>query len=233
MLAENIRIVREKIAEKCLESGRNPSEITLIAVSKTLPISMISGAFQNGILHFGENKAQEFRDKSSEVTDPVIWHFIGHLQNNKVKYVVGKAEYIHSVDSLSLVNEISDRALKIGVKQKILLEAKTSSEDEKFGLITYDDVLKVVEFCYNNPGLELSGLMTMAPYTNDENEIRNCFSGLRNLKEKLKNEGFDLKNLSMGMTNDFEIAIEEGATMLRIGTAIFGLRDPKKTWKDK
>ncbi|MFH1194624.1 MAG: YggS family pyridoxal phosphate-dependent enzyme [bacterium] len=233
MLAENLRILHEKIAEKCLESGRNPSEITLIAVSKTMPVSMISDAFENGLLHFGENKAQEFRDKSILVGKPVIWHFIGHLQNNKVKYVVGKAEFIHSVDSKSLASEIADRALKIGIKQKILIEVKTSSDVEKFGISNFENVIEVVKFCYDNPGLELSGLMTMAPYTDDENEIRNCFSRLRILKEKLNSEGYNLKNLSMGMTNDFGIAIEEGATMLRIGTAIFGERDSQLTWKDK
>lgn len=233
MLAENIRILNEKIAERCSKTGRNSSEITLIAVSKTMPVSLISEAYAAGLSNFGENKAQEFRDKSAEITLPLTWHFVGHLQNNKVKYVAGKSEFIHSVDSLNLASFMADYCSNLGIRQKILIEVNTSSEETKFGLHSFEQVLQVADFCRNNPSLELSGLMTMAPFTDKEVIIRNCFSGLRSLKEKLVYEGIDLTHLSMGMTNDFEFAIDEGSTMLRIGTAIFGERNPALGWRDK
>ena len=224
MIRENHEILEEKITRKCLETGRTREEITLIAVSKTNPPEVVKEAFESGLLHFGENKAQEFRDKVELVTDPVFWHFIGHLQSNKVKYVIGAAEYIHSVDSLKIAEEINSRAGKIKKMQKILLEINTSNEDAKFGLHDEKEIIHILEYCKNSEFLVPVGLMTMAPFVEDEKVIRNCFMNLRLLKEKLNERGFGLKELSMGMTNDFEIAIEEGATMLRIGSAIFGNR---------
>ncbi len=225
MIAERIKIVEKKIDEACTRAGRNRSEITLIAVSKTQPNEAIIEAFNYGIKDFGENKAQEFKRKTDEIKEKITWHFIGHLQTNKVKDVVKSAEFIHSVDSLKLAKEINKRAAKIDKKQKILLEINTSGEESKFGLRNEDEIWELAEFCSGAANLELVGLMTMAPFVSDEETIRNCFRSLKNLKEKLNLSGFAVSELSMGMTNDYEIAIEEGATMLRIGTAIFGSRN--------
>lgn len=225
MIAQNYKLVEEKIAETCEKSGRNRDEIKLIAVSKTMPVSVIEEAFKVGFSNFGENKAQELRDKSSEINLDLNWHFIGHLQSNKVKYVIEPAEYIHSVDSNKLADEIQKRAASIEKVQKILIEVNTSGEDSKFGLSEFDDVLKLIEYCDSLSNVEVCGLMTMAPYTDNEVILRSCFSKLRDLKEKINSNDFRINELSMGMTNDYEIAIEEGATMLRIGTAIFGERN--------
>ncbi len=224
MIAENLKKVEDKIAESCIKCGRNRSEIRLIAVSKTQPIEVIREAINTGIKDFGENKAQELRDKSELFTENFNWHFIGHLQTNKIKYVIKSAEFIHAVDSVKLADEINRKSKEINKNQKVLLEIKTSDEATKFGLADEKEIFETAQFCKNSSNLDLVGLMTMAPYTDDENVIRNCFIELRRLKEKLNKNGFALSELSMGMTNDYTIAIEEGATMLRIGTAIFGDR---------
>ncbi|MBE0538345.1 MAG: YggS family pyridoxal phosphate-dependent enzyme [Ignavibacterium sp.] len=231
MITENIRHLRESIAAKCAEFKRNPKEIRLIAVSKFFGVDAISEANRLGITDFGENKAQELRDKYEILGDKVTWHFIGNLQKNKVKYAIKAATYIHSVDSLALADEINNQAGKLNKVQKILLEVKTSSEETKSGLSDEEEVLKLVNHCSNLPNVELVGLMTMAAFTDDERIIRQSFSDLRKLKDEINKNGFDLSELSMGMTNDYEIAIEEGATMLRIGSAIFGQRDITKDWR--
>lgn len=225
MLENNIKIVWDKINNTCSKCGRNVSELKLIGVSKTQPIELISEAFNIGIKNFGENKAQELKQKAEQINYNVVWHFIGHLQTNKVKYIINHAEFIHSVDSIKLAEEINSKAEKINKKQKILLEIKTSEEESKFGLQNEDEVFKILEFCKTKKNIEVVGLMTMAPFTDDEKQIRKSFSSLRLLKDKINSIGYNLNELSMGMTNDFEIAIEEGATMLRIGTAIFGQRN--------
>lgn len=224
MILENLRKVEEKIAGKCAGSGRDRREISLIAVSKTQPIEIINDALKAGVVNLGENKAQEFRDKSELITGNFQWHFIGHLQTNKVKYVIKAADFIHSIESVKLAEEINRKAEQINKKQKILLEIKTSDETSKLGLWNEKEIFEVGEFCRSCSNLDLVGLMTMAPFTDDMKMIRNCFIKLRVMKEKLNQSGFTLTELSMGMTNDYEIAIEEGATMLRIGTAIFGDR---------
>ena len=224
MIAENLKKIEAEIAETCIKCGRNRSEIRLIAVSKTQPVEVIKDALNAGINNLGENKAQELRDKSELITGDFQWHFIGHLQTNKVKYVIKAAEFIHAVDSVKLTEEINRKSKEINKNQKVLLEIKTSDEATKFGLADEKEIFETARFCKNSSNLDLIGLMTMAPYTDDENVIRNCFIELRWLKEKLNKNGFALSELSMGMTNDFKIAIEEGATMLRIGTAIFGNR---------
>ncbi len=225
MLQKNIKIVEDRIAERCLKSGRKIEEITLVAVSKLNPVSAILDAFNNGIKHFGENKAQELRDKAEEIKADLRWHFIGHLQTNKVKYVARSAELIHSVDSIKLAKEIQKRAEIENKIQKVLLEIKTSEEATKFGITDEKTLIQLLEFIGNTDNVEAVGLMTMAPYTGDEKVVRDCFSSLYRLKEKMTTRGFMLEHLSMGMTNDFEYAIEEGATILRIGTAIFGERN--------
>jgi len=231
MIAENIQHLTEKITDKCDEFRRNPKEIKLIAVSKFFGLDAINEVNRLGITDFGENKAQELRDKYEILGDKVTWHFIGTLQRNKVRYAVKAATYIHSVDSSMLADEINNQAQKINKVQKILLEVKTSSEDSKSGLTTEAEVLSLAKHCSTLSNIELVGLMTMAPYTDDVKIIRKSFVDLRNLKDKINQKGFDLRELSMGMTNDYQIAIEEGATMLRIGSAIFGQRDTTKDWR--
>ena len=231
MIAENIRHLIERIAAKCAEFKRNPQEIRLIAVSKFFGPDAISEANRLGITDFGENKAQGLRDKYEILGDKVTWHFIGTLQRNKVKYAVKSASFIHSVDSTMLAVDINKEAKKLNKIQKILLEVKTSFEESKSGLSNYTEVLELVNHCSTLSNIELVGLMTMAPFTNDEGIIRKSFSDLRKLKVEINKNGFDLRELSMGMTNDYEIAIEEGATMLRIGSAIFGQRDTTKDWR--
>ena len=225
MVQENLNILEERIFNKCNSCGRDRSEITLIAVSKTQPVSLIEEAFDYGVHDFGENKAQEFKEKSLTVNKQINWHFIGHLQTNKVKYVIDSAKLIHSVDSFKLAQEIEKRAKKINKIQEVLLEVNTSGEESKMGIEQFDNVLELAYYCKQSESLKLNGLMTMAPYTDDEKIVRACFIGLRNVKDKLNDNGFELQDLSMGMTNDFEIAIEEGSTILRIGSAIFGERN--------
>lgn len=225
MIAENLKKVEEKISAACLKSGRDRSDVKLIAVSKTQPIQLISQVLDCGIIHLGENKAQELRDKSELISGDFFWHYIGHLQSNKIKYVIKSAEFIHSVDTLKLAEEINQKAGQINKRQKVLLEIKTSDEATKFGLSTEKEIYELAEFCLAQKNIELSGLMTMAPYTDDEKVIRDCFIKMRKLKNKFESNGILINELSMGMTNDFELAIEEGATMIRIGTAIFGERN--------
>lgn len=232
MIAENLTRIRENIAFRCAKSGRNPEDIKLIAVTKYFGIDVIQETAAAGIKDFGENKAQELNLKFEKLGNKVTWHFIGTLQKNKVKYVVKAAEFIHSVDSAELADEINSRAAKLNKVQKILLEVNTSAEESKSGLLTEDDVLKLSDYCRTKENLNLIGLMTMAPFTDNEKLIRESFSTLRYMKEKLNNKGFNLTELSMGMTNDYEIAVEEGATMLRIGSAIFGERDYSKNWRE-
>jgi pyridoxal phosphate enzyme (YggS family) len=225
MIAENYNRINEKIEEICIKTGRNSSGIKLIAVSKTQPVRIIQEAINSGIKDFGENKAQELRDKSELISGNFNWHFIGHLQSNKIKYVIKCAEYIHSVDSLKLAEEINKKAESISKVQKVFLEINTSLEASKYGLRNENDIFESASYCSLAKNLNLVGLMTMAPLTDDKKIIRDCFTKLRLLKEKLSSFGFILTELSMGMTNDYEIAIEEGSTMLRIGTAIFGERN--------
>ena len=231
MIAENLAILRQKIDETCRKSGRNTAEVKLIAVSKYFGVDAIVEAKKCGLTDFGENRAQELTLKFEKLGNDVTWHFIGTLQTNKVKYAVNAAELIHSVDSLELVEEINKRAEKIGKIQKILLEVKTSEEESKSGLETEIEILNLVKRCSELKNLDLKGLMTMAPLTEDTNIIRKSFRDLRNLKDRINNKGFNLTELSMGMTSDFEIAIEEGATMIRVGSAIFGDRDYSKDWR--
>lgn len=231
MIAENIANLRQKVEEACKRSGRSPGEIKLIAVSKYFGVDAIIEAKNSGLTDFGENRAQELTLKYEKLGNDVSWHMIGTLQKNKVKYAVNAAELIHSVDSIELVEEINKRAEKIGKIQNILLEVKTSEEETKSGLETENEILSLARRCSELKNIKLKGLMTMAPLTEDANIIRKSFRDLRNLKDQINNKGYNLTELSMGMTSDFEIAIEEGATMIRIGSAIFGDRDYSKDWR--
>ena len=224
MIKENISDIQNQISKKCLECSRKMGEITMVAVSKQNSVESIIEAGEIGILDFGENRAPELKEKFEICSKEIKWHFIGHLQTNKVKDVVPTAHLIHSVDSIKLAKEIDKRAANINKVQKILLEVNTSGEESKFGMKIDDQVYELANFSKGLKNVELVGLMTMAPYTSDEDIVRNSFRSLKDIFIKLNNDGFNLVELSMGMTNDFEIAIEEGATILRIGTAIFGSR---------
>jgi pyridoxal phosphate enzyme (YggS family) len=225
MIAQNYKFVLNNINERCVLSNRNIDEIQLIAVSKTFPMSIINEAFDCGIRIFGENKAQELRDKAKENQNQLSWHFIGHLQKNKVKYVIGTADYIHAVDSLELAQEINKRAESLKIRQSVFIEVNTSGEETKYGISGFEALHKIVEHSQSLKNISVEGLMTMAPYTDNESVIRNTFINLRELKEKINSFGYNLVHLSMGMTNDYLVAIDEGATMLRIGSAIFGDRN--------
>ena len=224
IISENLKILEERIAGICESCGRKRSEIRLIGVSKTQTVDMVKEAVAAGIVDLGENKAQELRDKSVQIDYKINWHFIGHLQTNKVKFVIKPAEFIHSVDSIKLAEEINNKAGQINKVQNVLLEVKTSDEESKFGMTGKDKIFEVAEFCKDAENINLCGLMTIAPFVEDQKVIRNSFKNLRTLKEELNRSRFGLMHLSMGMTGDFEVAIEEGATILRIGTAIFGSR---------
>lgn len=233
MIQDNINRLKQKIDEICRNCGRNSSEILLIAVSKNNPISAIEEVQKCGLLHFGENKAQELRDKAEIKSDKIFWHFIGHLQTNKVKYAVKSSEMIHSVDSEKVLDEINKRAEAENKIQKILFEVNTSDESNKYGLKHFDSLKNLVNEADKMKNVKSLGLMTMAPYTDDKKIIRDCFVQLREWKKELNRIGHNLTELSMGMTNDFDIAIEEGSTIIRIGTAIFGERDYSQKWNEK
>jgi len=227
MIQENLARLRAEIEDICLKSGRNPDSVKLVGVSKMFPVAVLQEAYDAGLRVFGENKPQEFRDKHPQLPMDIEWHLIGHLQSNKVKYVVGKAELIHSVDSVALANEINKVASRSDVIQKVLIEVNTSGEYTKMGLHTFQEVKELAQNIAGMSSLDLRGLMTIGPNTADEDAIRMAFAGLRGISEKLNNQGFRLTELSMGMTQDFEIAIREGATIIRIGTALFGARNYK------
>ena len=233
MIQDNLKIARERIEKVCAESGRNSSEVKLIAVTKNFGVDEIEAVFKEGIHDFGENRAQELDKKAELFTEKVNWHFIGNLQRNKVRFVVRSAEYIHSADSLLLVSEINKNAGKNGKVQKILLQVKTSFEESKSGITEYSELSDLAFYCKDFSNIELMGLMTIAPLTDDEDMIRKSFGTLRRMRDKLKTEGLNIKELSMGMSSDFELAIEEGATMIRVGSAIFGERDYSTDWKEK
>lgn len=230
MLKENLLIVQKNIEKACKKVGRDPSEVTLVAVSKLKPLSDIKELAAVGQMEYGENYVQELCEKYENVSAPVHWHMIGHLQRNKVKYIIDKVELIHSVDSFSLAKQIEKEAEKKGVIAQILIQVNIAEEDTKFGL-EQEDVIALVREISTLPHVKIRGLMTSAPYVNDPEENRCYFKKLHQLfidipKENIDNVSMDI--LSMGMTNDYEVAIEEGATMIRVGTGIFGERDYTK-----
>ncbi|MDO4261586.1 MAG: YggS family pyridoxal phosphate-dependent enzyme [Eubacteriales bacterium] len=227
MVAENYRAVEERIRLACARSGRDPEDVTLIAVSKTKPVEMIREAMEAGARVFGENKVQELCDKYEQLPGDLHWHLIGHLQRNKVKYIVDKAELIHSVDSLRLAEEISREAVKKGVEVRILIEVNVAQEESKFG-VTVEEAPELVRQIAVLPQVHVEGLMTIAPYVDDPEENRPIFRALKKLAVDIKTKNIDnvhMDVLSMGMTGDYEVAVEEGATLVRVGTGIFGERN--------
>lgn len=226
MVTDNYKAIREQVDACALRCGRNPEEITLIAVSKTKPLTDIEELIQIGVQEFGENKVQELCDKWEHVSKPVHFHLIGHLQTNKVKYIVDKACLIHSVDSLRLAKELQKEAAKKQVVVEILIEVNVAEEESKFGL-KMGEVLPFVQELSGYSNLHVNGLMTIAPFVEDPELNRNYFRSLKQLSLDIKEkniDNIDMNVLSMGMTNDYLVAIEEGATMVRVGTAIFGAR---------
>ncbi len=226
MIRENIEHVRENIRAACEKNGRKAEDVTLIAVSKTKPISMLQEAYECGCRDFGENKVQELVEKWEQMPKDIRWHMIGHLQRNKVKYIVDKVHMIHSVDSLRLAEEISKEAGKKGVTVSILIEINVAEEETKFGT-TCEDAVQLVEEIAKLPHLVIKGLMTIAPYVENAEENKQYFEKLRQIYVDINHKNIDnvyMAELSMGMTGDYETAIAEGATYVRVGTGIFGER---------
>ena len=229
-VCENYLAVEEKVKEACRRAGRNRDEVTLIAVSKTKPTSMIEELLPLGVVDFGENKVQELTAKEEALPSGLHWHMIGHLQRNKVKYIVDKAYLIHSVDSLRLAEAVSQEAVKKGVTANILIEVNVAGEDSKFG-VAPEETAALAEAISKLPNIAVKGLMTIAPFVENAEENREVFRNLRKLSVDIEEKKFNnvtMAVLSMGMTGDYEVAIEEGATMVRVGTGIFGERDYSK-----
>ena len=227
MITENLEQVRKNIEEACRAVNRDPGEVTLISVSKTKPVSMLQEAYDAGSRDFGENKVQEIMDKYPQLPSDIRWHMIGHLQRNKVKYIVDKVALIHSVDSLRLAETIENEAAKHNVTVPILIEVNVAQEESKFGLKT-EEVLSLVESVAALPHINIKGLMTIAPYVEDPEENRGIFRTLKKLSVDIAAKNINNVNmsvLSMGMTGDYQVAVQEGATMVRVGTGIFGERD--------
>ena len=227
MLKDRLEEVEERIQEACRRAGRDRSEVTLIAVSKTKPAEVLKEAYDLGIRVFGENKVQELTEKYEVLPKDIRWHMIGHLQTNKVKYIADKVELIHSVDSLKLAETIEKEAAKRHRTIDILVEVNVAEEESKFGL-KVEEVIPFIEKVAGFSHINVRGLMTIAPFAENPEKNRSVFADLRKLSVDITEKNIDNVNvsiLSMGMTNDYEVAIEEGATMVRVGTGIFGARN--------
>ena len=222
-IRENLLRVTERIEKAARRVGRDPKEIKLVVVSKTVDAARIKQAIEAGASILGENYVQEAQKKIEEIGKSVAWHFIGHLQSNKAKYAVRLFDMIHAIDSLSLAQELNRRAEQVGHIIKTMIEVNISGEETKFGA-DEERVLGIAKGILSLEHVSLEGLMTMPPYFDLPEMSRPYYTKLRELKERMVREGIPLKELSMGMSNDFEIAIEEGATYVRVGTAIFGER---------
>ena len=230
MLKENLANVEKNIEQACKNAGRSRDEVTLIAVSKTKPIEMLQEIYGENIRDFGENKVQELCSKMEQLPSDIRWHMIGHLQRNKVKYIVGKVELIHSVDTYRLAEEINIQAKKQNVIVPILVEVNIAHEESKFG-ISAEDAILLVEEISKLENIRIKGLMTIAPYVENPEDNRLYFRKIKQLSVDITNKNIDnvsMEILSMGMTGDYMVAIEEGATMVRVGTGIFGERNYKQ-----
>lgn len=229
-IAANIAAVEERICGACARAGRKREDVTLICVTKTKPEEMLLEAYETGQREFGENKVQEICRKKPALPGDIHWHMIGHLQRNKVKYITDKVDLIHSVDSLRLAEAISEDAVKKGISVNILVEVNVAEEASKFGL-KVEETENLIRSIAKLPNIHILGLMTIAPYTEDPEENRPVFRTLKQLSVDIDHKNIDnvsMSVLSMGMTGDYEVAIEEGATYVRVGTGIFGERDYNK-----
>lgn len=230
MLKENLANVEKNIEQACKNAGRSRDEVTLTAVSKTKPVEMLQEIYDENIRDFGENKVQELCSKMGQLPSDIRWHMIGHLQRNKVKYIVGKVELIHSVDTYRLAEEINIQAKKQNVIVPILVEVNIAHEESKFG-ISAEDAILLVEEISKLENIRIKGLMTIAPYVENPEDNRLYFRKIKQLSVDITNKNIDnvfMEILSMGMTGDYMVAIEEGATMVRVGTGIFGERNYKQ-----
>lgn len=228
-IKENIADVRKQIQQTCGKIGKKTDEIQLIAVTKTVDATKINEAIKEGIDHIGENKVQEIREKYVSLPN-VNYHMIGHLQTNKVKYIIDKVKLIHSVDRISLAEEINKRAKKHNIIMDTLVQVNVAKEDTKFGL-ECEEVYDFLDRIQSLENIRVKGLMTIAPYEENVEAVREYFKELKEMFEEIKNKNFsdtEMKYLSMGMTNDFRVAIEEGSNMIRVGTGIFGRRNYNK-----
>ena len=226
IIQENLEEVRENIRKACEKAGRSQKDVTLIAVSKTKPLFMLEEAYEAGARDFGENKVQEILEKCPKMPEDARFHMIGHLQRNKVKQVLPHAVLIHSVDSLRLAEQIDQDAQKLGITADILLEVNVAKEESKFGMMP-EKVPEMVEQIAAFSHLRIKGLMTIAPFVDDPEKNRPVFRKLYQLSVDIKKKNIDnvsMSVLSMGMTGDYQVAVEEGATMIRVGTGIFGAR---------
>ncbi len=226
MIRENLEQVKSRMTASLLRAGRPADAAELIAVSKTKPAELLMEAYAAGVRDFGENRVQELVDKYEQLPKDIRWHMIGHLQRNKVKYLIGRAALIHSVDSLRLAEEISREAVKRGAEMDILIEVNAAGEESKFGT-GLREAAELVWAAAQLPGIHVKGLMTVAPLTDDPEKNRKYFRALRELSVDIANKKADnisMGILSMGMTGDYEVALEEGSTCVRVGTGIFGMR---------
>ena len=222
-IKENIQIVKENAQAAAIKSGRTLDDITILGVTKTVDTDTAKEVLANGLTDLGENRVQELCNKYEQIGDAANWHLIGHLQKNKVKYIVDKVKLIHSVDSIDLLKEISKQAGKHNVTANVLAQLNVSGEESKFGM-TPKELPKFLEEASKIPNIMVKGLMTMAPFTQDEAYIRKIMEKTNKIfvdNQREKSDNIDIKCLSMGMSNDYQIAIEEGATIVRIGTALF------------
>ncbi|RSD28099.1 YggS family pyridoxal phosphate-dependent enzyme [Mesobacillus subterraneus] len=220
-VSENLEVIQKQIADACEKAGRSPEEVKIIAVTKYVSPERAQEAIESGVIHLGENRDEGLLDKISKLKDKPVWHFIGTLQTRKVKNIIEHVTYIHSLDRLSLAKEIDKRASS---KVNCLVQINASGEESKHGLEPHQ-VIDFVRELKQYPYIEVSGLMTMAPYTEDEQVIRDCFRTLKQLQREIQALNLEFapcNELSMGMSNDFKIAVEEGSTMVRIGTALVG-----------
>ena len=230
ILSENLSSVETRVAAACERTGRERREVTLVAVSKTKPVSMLEEIYSCGVRDFGENKVQEICAKQPVLPDDIKWHMIGHLQTNKVRQVIDKACLIHSVDSLKLAQVIEKEAAKKDLVVPVLFEVNVAEEESKFGART-EETASIIQEIAKLPHVRVRGLMTIAPFVDDPEENRPVFRRLKELSVDIAEKNINnvtMCELSMGMTGDFEVAIEEGATFVRVGTAIFGARNYDK-----
>lgn len=230
-IKENLDYIEERILRACEKSGRTREEITLIAVSKTVEADVMNASIDYGVTALGENKVQEIRRKFDDVQKGPEWHLIGHLQSNKVKYIIDKVDLIHSVDSYKLATEIDKRAAQKSINMPILIQVDVASEESKFGVAT-EQVIELVKQVVTLDNITVKGLMFIAPFVDNPEEVRDYFKTMKNLfeniKSQIKHDRLHMTSLSMGMTGDFEVAIEEGATHIRVGTGIYGKRNYNK-----
>ena len=230
MIEKNLEIIKQRIERSCKKIGRNPDEITLVGVTKTVNVDIIKEAYSYGLINFGENKVQELLSKKDILPENINWHLIGHLQRNKVKYIIDFIYLIHSLDSYELALEIDRQAKKSKRQIPVLIQVNTSSEETKYG-IEPENALTLTKQIAELENLKIKGLMTIGAFFSDPEMVRPCFKTLKKIFDKIKMldlKNVDMKELSMGMTNDYEVAIEEGATIIRIGTALFGERNYNK-----